>query len=246
MPEQLLFTRFLNHLIGAPVAHLLTALHLAPSNPAAPIDNTLAMEVLVALVLLVFFAAVRASLKVETPGPVQHVAEMLHEFVSSQGESIIGKQAPSFVPFFTIVLLFILLSNLLGIIPGFESPTASIVVPLGVALLTFVYYNFHGVRAQGPIGYLKHFFGPVWWIAWLLFPIEIISHLARILSLTVRLYANMFAGDLLTMVFFSLIPLGVPVIFLGLHFGVGIIQAYLFMLLGMIYISQAVAHEESH
>jgi F-type H+-transporting ATPase subunit a len=102
------------------------------------------------------------------------------------------------------------------------------------------------VRAQGPIGYLKHFFGPVWWIAWLLFPIEIISHLARILSLTVRLYANMFAGDLLTMVFFSLIPLGVPVVFLGLHFGVGIIQAYLFMLLGMIYISQAVAHEESH
>src|ERR1700748_3200603 len=102
MPEQLLFTRFLNHMVGAPVAHLLTALHLVPSNPAAPIDNTLAMEVLVALVLLVFFAMGRAPLKVETPGPVQPVAEMVHEFVSSQGESIIGQQAPSFVPFFTI------------------------------------------------------------------------------------------------------------------------------------------------
>lgn len=243
MPEQLFFTRILNHIFATPVTNVLTALHLAPSNPAAPVDNTVAMEVLVALVLLVFFVATRMSLKVEKPGPVQHVAEMMHEFVSTQGESIIGHGYERYIPFLTIVGVFILLSNLLGLVPGFESPTASPVVPLGVALLAFTYYNYHGLREQGPIGYLKHFMGPVWWIAWLLFPIEIISHLARILSLTVRLYANMFAGDLVTLAFFSLVPIGVPIIFLGLHLGVAIIQAYVFMLLSMIYISGAVAHE---
>ena len=243
MPEQLLFTRILNDLFAGPVASLLTLAHVPPADPAAPITNTFAMEVLVALVLLVFFIATRVSLKVEKPGTVQHLAEMMHEFVSSQSESIIGHHYERYVPLLTMVGAFILLANLLGLVPGFESPTASPVVPLGIALLVFVYYNFHGVREQGPIGYIKHFMGPVWWIAWLIFPIEIISHLARILSLTVRLYANMFAGDLVTLAFFSLVPIGVPIVFLGLHLGVAIIQAYVFMVLGMIYISGAVAHE---
>jgi F-type H+-transporting ATPase subunit a len=83
----------------------------------------------------------------------------------------------------------------------------------------------------------------VWWISPLLFPIEIISHLARVLSLTVRLYANIFAGDLLILAFFSIIPIGIPVVFIGLHFGVDIIQAYVFFLLASIYLSMAVAHE---
>ena len=79
-------------------------------------------------------------------------------------------------------------------------------MPLGLAVPTFLYYNFHGIREQGLIGYIKHFAGPIWWMAWLMFPIEIVSHLARMMSLTIRLYANMFAGDLVTLVFFSLIP----------------------------------------
>jgi F-type H+-transporting ATPase subunit a len=116
-------------------------------------------------------------------------------------------------------------------------------VPLGIALLTFLYYNFHGVRAQGVVGYLKHFAGPLWWIAPLLFPIEIISHLARVMSLTIRLYANMLASDLVTLVFFSLVPVAIPAIFLGLHFAVSLIQAYIFMVLSMIYLSMAVSHE---
>jgi F-type H+-transporting ATPase subunit a len=108
---------------------------------------------------------------------------------------------------------------------------------------TFIYYNFHGVREQGLIRYLKHFAGPVWWIAWLLFPIEVISHVARMMSLTIRLWANMFAGDLVTLVFFSLIPVAVPAIFLAMHLGVSIIQAFVFMLLTMIYLGGAVAHD---
>src|SRR5580704_3375792 len=118
MPEQLSFTVLLNHLFAKPVTQLLTALHLPPSYPAAPITNTVAMEILVALILLVFFIAVRASIKVENPGPVQQIAEMVHGFVSSQSESIIGHGYERFVPFLTIVGVFILVANLLGLVPG--------------------------------------------------------------------------------------------------------------------------------
>jgi F-type H+-transporting ATPase subunit a len=242
MPTQLLFTQFLNHLFAPAVDKLLALVHVAPVYPAAPITNSVAMEFLVFLVLVAYFAVVRVSLSVETPNGVQHLAEMTHEFVSDQGEQIIGHGYESFVGYLTALALFILLSNLLGLIPGLESPTATVTVPLGFALCTFVYYHYHGVKSNG-FGYIKQFLGPVWWLYWLLFPIEVISHLARVLSLTVRLYANMFAGDLLTMVFFSLVPVGIPLIFLGLHFGVAFIQAYVFMLLAMIYLSLATAHD---
>ena len=112
-----------------------------------------------------------------------------------------------------------------------------------MALLCFLYYHYYGFREQGVLGYLKHFLGPIWWVAWMMLPIELISHFARILSLTVRLYANMFAGEMVTLVFFSLVPVAVPVVFMGLHLGVALIQAYIFMLLTMIYVSQAVAHD---
>jgi F-type H+-transporting ATPase subunit a len=131
---------------------------------------------------------------------------------------------------------------LLGLIPGFESPTAVPVVPLGCAVCAFVYYQSQGFRQHG-IAYLKHFMGPMWWLAIIMVPIEIISHLARMLSLTVRLYANMFAGDMVTWVFFSLVPIGIPIIFLGLHLGVSLLQTYIFVLLTMVYLSGAVAEE---
>ena len=111
----------------------------------------------------------------------------------------------------------------------------------GRAYLPLLQLPWHS--GAGAVGYIKHFAGPVWWMAWLIFPIEIVSHLARVMSLSVRLYANMFAGDLVTLVFFSLIPIGIPVIFLGLHIFVSMIQAFVFMLLTMIYLSLAVAHE---
>jgi F-type H+-transporting ATPase subunit a len=137
----------------------------------------------------------------------------------------------------------VVFNNLLGLIPGVVTPTSQPWVTLGLAVPTFFYYQFYGFREQGFVGYMKHFAGPIWWIAPLLFPIEIVSHFARIMSLTIRLYANMFASDLVTLVFFSLAPVAIPAIFLGLHFAVSLIQAYVFMLLAMIYLSGAVAHE---
>jgi F-type H+-transporting ATPase subunit a len=242
MPTQLLFTRLLNQMFAGPVDSLLNAVHVTPLYPRAPITNAVAMELLVFLVLLAYFVAVRLTLSVETPGGVQHLAEITNEFVNEQGEQVIGHGHEQFTSYLTALGMFILLSNLMGLIPGLESPTANVTVPLGLALVTFVYYHFYGIRANG-FGYVKQFLGPVWWLSPLLLVIEVISHFARILSLTVRLYANMYAGDLVVLAFFSLIPVGIPLIFLGLHFGVAIIQAYVFMLLTMIYLSIAVAHD---
>jgi len=242
MPTQLLFTRILNQHLAAPVDSLLAALHVPVKYPAAPISNAVAMELLVFVALLLYFVAVRATLSVDQPGPVQHLAEMTNEFVGSQSESIIGHGYERFTTYLTVLALFILLANLMGLIPGLESPTSSPVVPLGFAVCTFFYYHYHGIRSNG-FGYVKQFLGPVWWLYPLMLPIEVISHFARVLSLTIRLYANMFAGDLVTLAFFSLIPVGVPLIFLGLHFGVSIIQAYIFMVLATVYLSMAVAHD---
>jgi F-type H+-transporting ATPase subunit a len=242
MPVQLPFTAFLNHYFAGVANAVLALFHIQAKYPQRPIDNTFAMEIVVFLALLLFFVVVRATLSVDKPGPAQHIAEMLHGMVGEQAESIIGHGFERFVPFVTVIFIFILLSNLLGLLPGFISPTAKPWVPLGLAALTFLYYHYQGIRENG-FGYVKQFLGPVWWLAWLMLPIEIISHFARVLSLTVRLYANMFAGDLVTLAFFSLVPLGVPIIFLGLHLGVSVIQAYVFMLLAMIYLGQATAHE---
>ena len=242
MPTQLLFTRLLNDHLAAPVDALLRAFHLQPAYPSAPINDTFAMELLVFFGLLVYFVAVRLTLDVERPAPVQHLAEAIHGFVSEQGESIIGHGYERYISFVTVVALFVLLCNLLGLIPGLKSPTADVVVPFGCAILTFLYYNYNGIRTHG-FGYIKQFLGPVWWLSWLLFPIELISHMARLLSLTVRLYANIFAGDMVILAFFSLIPIAFPLLFMGLHVMVAFVQAFLFMALALIYLSLAVGEE---
>jgi F-type H+-transporting ATPase subunit a len=243
MPESLAITRLLNELFGGLVASVVQALGVHPDHPSAPITDAFALELLVVAGLILFFVVVRLSLSVEKPNPAQQIAEMIHEAIGTQAEQVIGHGYQKFQAYVTCIFLFVLCNNLIGLIPGIKAPTSVIVVPLGLAVPTFLYYNFYGLREQGLIGYLKHFAGPVWWLAPLMFLIEVVSHLARILSLTVRLYANMFAGDLLTLVFFSLIPIGIPVIFLGLHFAISIIQAFVFMLLTMIYLSLAVSHE---
>jgi F-type H+-transporting ATPase subunit a len=243
MPQSFAITRLLNQLFGPIAVSLMNMVGVHPRNPAAPIDDTFALELLVAAGLILFFLIVRMTLSVEKPNPAQQIAEIIHEFTGGTADQIIGHGYERFQAFVTCVFLFVVINNLIGLIPGIITPTSAPVVPLGIAICTFVYYNFYGFKEQGFVGYLKHFAGPIWWIAWLLFPIEIISHCARVMSLTIRLYANMFASDLVTLVFFSLIPIGIPAIFLGLHAFVSLIQAYVFMLLAMIYLSQAVAHE---
>jgi F-type H+-transporting ATPase subunit a len=245
MEGQLWFTEVLNHAFGKPVNAILQALPPAfhPAHPEAPIPNHVAMEVLVIGILLLVFFLIRSRLSVDKPGGLQHLAEMANDFITKQSEDIIGPHSDKFTPFLTALFLFILFSNLIGLVPGFDSPTGAIQITLGCAVVAFIYYNFYGVKTQGAIGYLKHFAGPVWWLAPLLFVIEIISHLARVMSLSVRLYANMFAGDAVTNAFFALVPVGIPVVFLLLHVAVSFLQAYIFTLLTTIYLQGAVAHE---
>src|SRR6266700_678310 len=123
MPEQLWFTEFLNHHFGAITTALLRHLGIQPAYPNAPINNAIAMELLVIFVLLMFFVAVRASLSVEKPGGLQHTAEAVQEFVAEQAHGVIGHGYERYLPYAITVGYFILLSNLLGLIPGFDSPT---------------------------------------------------------------------------------------------------------------------------
>jgi F-type H+-transporting ATPase subunit a len=242
MHEQLWFTAFLNEYFAGAVTALLQALHLPVPDPAAPIPNYVAMEILVCLILILFFIVVRARLSVESPGALQHSMETINSFIADQSHEVIGHGYERYVGYLTVLGMFILVGCLIGLIPGFETATAAPSVPLGCALLTWFYYHFHGIRMNG-FGYIKHFLGPVWWLAPLMLVIEIASHLARILSLTIRLFANMFASDMVTLLFFTFVPIGIPIVFMLLHAGVAIIQTYIFVLLATVYIGEAVAHE---
>jgi F-type H+-transporting ATPase subunit a len=242
MPEQLWFTEVLNRLLASPVTSLLRALHIEPRYPTAPIPNTFAMELLVFTLLLILFLLVRSRLSVDRPNPLQHAFEGVEGFIQGQSDEIIGHHSEGYTAFLASLCFFILFCNLIGLIPGFESPTAVPIVPLGCALCAFVYYHAQGFKHAG-IGYLKQFAGPVPALSPLMIPIELISHLARVLSLTIRLTANMLAGDLVTWVFFSLIPIGVPILFMGLHIGVSLLQTYIFILLTTVYLQGAVSEE---
>jgi F-type H+-transporting ATPase subunit a len=156
----------------------------------------------------------------------------------------VGHHGHHYLAFFGSIFIFVLFSNLLGIIPGLESPTMFPYVPCGLAIASFLYYNYIGIKENGAGKYLAHFAGPVPALAPLMFPIEIISNLARPLSLTIRLYANMYAGEMVTVLFVSLTYLVMPAVFMGLHVFVSFLQAYIFALMTMLYVGGAVTHEE--
>jgi F-type H+-transporting ATPase subunit a len=207
-----------------------------------PWANFVVMQFVVVLFLMVVVALLRFRLSAGRPGNFQQAFELFYEFVRGQAEDQIGHDGLRYIGYFGTIFLFILTANLIGLVPCFESPTQNPSVTAGCALTTFIYYNLVGFQANG-IKYPAQFAGPVWWLAPLMLPIELISHLARCLSLTVRLYANMFAGEKVTMVFLGLTLFPLPVAFMGLHVFVGLIQAYIFMLLTMVYVGGAVAHE---
>jgi F-type H+-transporting ATPase subunit a len=208
-----------------------------------PWANYVTMELLVAAIIVVLFAILRPGLSVDKPGKLQHCFELIYDFVRGNAEDQIGHDGAKHVVFCGTLFIFILFMNLIGIVPGFESPTMTPSVPAGCAIAAFLYYNLMGVLSLGPLKYAAHFAGPVWWLAPIMIPIEIVSHLARPLSLTIRLFANMFAGEKVTMVFLGLVSLGVPVAFMGLHVFVSLLQAYIFMILTMVYVGGSVAQE---
>jgi len=213
-----------------------------PTEPR-PWYNFMVMEIVVALVIILLFAFLRTRLSVDRPGKLQQTLELINDFVRGEAEDSVGHGGSKYLPFFGTIFIFILTCNLIGIIPGLASPTINPSVPAGCALAVFCYYNLMGFREQGFGKYLAHFAGPMPFLAPLMVPIELISHMARPLSLTVRLYANMYAGEQVTLVFLTLTYFAVPALFMGLHVFVSLLQAYIFMLLTMMYVSGAVSHE---
>jgi F-type H+-transporting ATPase subunit a len=243
MHSELWFTALLNKLLAGVVSPFLAAIGVAPHDPAHPIPNYVAMEVFVILLILAGVFVLRSQLSVENPGKFQHIMEVAVEFVRDLAHEIIGHDSRRYVPMLGTLGLAVLISNVLGLIPSMQTPTGHIESTLGFAVAAFLFYNYQGVRHHGPIGYLRTFCGPMMILAPLMFPVELISNVFRLLSLSVRLYANMFVGELLEHVFGSLVPIFVPALVMGLHVFVSFIQAYIFILLPAVYLSMAVAEE---
>jgi F-type H+-transporting ATPase subunit a len=244
--HEMWLTALLNSTFAGPANSVMQAVGYKNIDPAHPWSNWLATEILVVAILVVLVAILRRGFSVDKPGGLQHTAELIFSFVKGETDDAIEHHGSRYVAFFGTLFVFILFMNLIGIIPGMEAPTMNPSVPAGLALAAFAYYNWAGIREQGILKYMAHFMGPVWWLAPIMIPIEIISHLARLLSLTIRLYANMFAGEQVTNTFLALTYFVIPSVFMGLHVFVSLLQAFIFMLLTIIYVSQAVAHDHSH
>jgi F-type H+-transporting ATPase subunit a len=243
METQLWFTHLLNALLGPSAAWVLSLFGVHVASSQTVFSNTLSMEILVALILMIFATVVGRRLSVASPKGWQNMTELSLKFIEDQGEQMIGHGGGHRFGFFLLTLtLFILVSNLIGLIPSFLAPTADIVVTLGLALVVFAVYHSVGIRRHG-FGYIKQFLGPVWWLAPLMFIIEVVGHIARVLSLSVRLYANMFAGDMIIGVFVALLPI-TGIVFMGLHLFVALLQTYIFVVLAMAYLGGALA--EAH
>ena len=163
-------------------------------------------------------------------------------------DGIVGRDSRQYVPLYGAIFLFILANNLIGLIPGVLPPTSNVNTTLGLGLLSFVMYNVYGIQKHG-VGYLKHFLGPIWWLVFLMLPLEIIDNVLRPLTLNLRLLMNMFADHLVLDIFTDLTKLIVPVLFYMLGTFVSVIQAFVFTLLSLVYVALATAghgHDEEH
>lgn len=255
----------LNRLLGKPATALLQALHITPSNPDYPIPNSVSMEILVFIVGVIFFLWLKARISTDKPGATQQVMEMV--LTNPMGVGIrdlindnIHHGGEQYLPLIGTIGIFILFCNLINLIPTLDAPTATVTVPLGCAIIVFVYYNFAGIAKKGLGGHGKHFLGPIPAMAPLMLPIELFSHSFRLLSLTVRLWVNMLVSEMLYVIFLGMMlsiyvalakmgvagqvaavfPLMIPLVFIVLHIAVAILQAFVFTILPIIYVAGSV------
>jgi F-type H+-transporting ATPase subunit a len=267
--EQVLgVTKLVNMLLGKPAAALLAFLHIQPADPQFPIPNFLAMEFVVILFAVVFFLWLKGRITADHPGATQQTMELL--LTNSMGvgvkdllDEIVGHGAERHLPLLGSIAIFILFSNLISLVPGFMSPTAANTVPLACATVVFLYYNWFGFQKHGPIGYPKTLMGPVLFISPMMVIVETVSHFARLLSLTVRLWVNMMVSELIYVSFLSLsiglfvylghltplgyvsavVPVGIPLLLSGFHIFEAVLQAFIFTILSVVYLGFAVADE---
>jgi F-type H+-transporting ATPase subunit a len=218
--------------------HTLSFLNL--SFPGIPTHFTYTWLVMLFLIVLSFLATRRLNIN---PGPIQNIMEVIFDAFHKLLLDTMGPEGKRFFPLIATIGLFILVSNILGLIPGFESPTANLNTNLCMALVVFFLTHIVGVKVQG-IKYLKQFVGPNPWLAPLMIPIELVGHIARPVSLTFRLFGNIEGGHIVLAVIILLVPLLVPLPILVLKLLICFIQTLVFMLLSMMYIAGAM--EEHH
>lgn len=232
-----------NRLIGPAVASVL-GLFGVSVDPHHAVPDYLVMVLIVAVAVPIVLKLV-ARRPALVPSRRQSVAEMVVQMFESVVVDAIGPEGRKYVPVIGTVGIFIFACNMIGLVPGLMSPTSKLNVTVGCALVVFLYYHAQGVRSQG-LKYFKHFTGEIPALAPLMLPIEIISHFSRPVSLSMRLFCNIFAEELLIIIMASIIPFLLPLPFMAVAIFTSVIQAYVFVLLSCIYIAGAVAHEEEH
>ncbi len=175
------------------------------------------------------------------PGGLQNLYEATISGMLYMAKDVIGEEkARKYFPLAGTIGIYVFYCNIIGIIPGFEAPTSSWDFTLVLALMVFFYYHFEGIRTQGVIRYFAHFMGPVKWLAPLMFPIEIISHLSRIISLSFRLFGNIKGDDMFLLVMLMLVPWVVPIAPFAILTFMALLQAFVFMILTYVYLAGAV------
>ena len=235
-----------NRLLGPLVASLLGR----PWTPGTEIiPDYLVMCALIVIGVAVFSLGVRSTFSVDNPGKLQIVLEDIVGFISGLLKENIGPKGPAFLPLVGSIFIFIFTANAIGKIPGLMSPTANINVTLGCALTVWVYYHLQGIKAQGIVAYVKHFIippGVPLFVAPIMAPIELISHASRVMSLSLRLFGNVYGEELVVLIMASIVPFLVPLPMMFLGVITGSLQAYIFTLLTIIYLAGAVHTEHGH
>lgn len=212
------------------------------------IKMTYLIHLLIVMAVILVLAKLATSKMQLVPKGIQNIMEMFLEGVINMGKDTLGSKeaAIRFIPLIATLGLVVFVSNIIGIIPGFEAPSASLNLTLPLALIVFFYYHYIGIKTQGFCKYFKHFFGPVKVIAPLMFVVEVISHLSRIVSLSFRLFGNIKGDDLFLGVILALVPYIAPLPPYFLLTFMAFLQSFVFMILTYVYIASAIALEEEH
>jgi len=218
--------------------------HSVQHRFAWDIPDHVIMALLVLLISTVLFAVASRRISRDNPGPLQHFLEMLVGGLKGLLRDIIGHDGDRYLTIIGAFTVFIFLSNIFGLFFFLQPPTSNTNTTFALSISAFLFYNVEGIRRQGVVGYLKHFMGPVLWLAPLMFIIEIIGNFARILSLGVRLFGNIFGEHTATGIFTGLVPILAPMPMMALGIFGALLQTYVFIMLTTVYIAGAVAAEE--
>jgi len=230
--------------------HSFTWVSVIPGLSALPAHAATSLLVTGALILFAYLANRQLATASDAAIPddsltLRNLAELLVEGVSGMAEGVLGHRGRRYVHLYGSFFLFILCANLIGLVPGFAPPTSNFNVTFALGVTSFIAYNVYGFREQG-VDYLKHFVGPIWWLGILMVPLELIDNLVRPFSLALRLFGNLTGDHVVLEIFTNLTKVGIPVVFYALGAFVSLIQAFVFTLLSLVYVSLAVGHGDHH